>query len=240
MRPYYDHKGITIYNGDCRDILPELEPVDLVLTDPPYGITQNNWDNDEAAKVVLDFPLSVFTCGERLFASLVTQKPDRFLYVWIWDRVNRFTDFLNAKTRPMRQHEIVAVFGDSKNINFKPIKKDGRYQKRHVGEKRAGNYGKSSSHGYGDFVEGLHPTSIIHFKAGKTNSQLHPTEKPVALFDYMIRTYSADTILDPFAGSGTTLVAAKELNRRAIGIEIEERYCEIAARRLSQEVLDFG
>jgi len=238
IKPYYDHGGITIYNCDCREILSELEPVDLVLTDPPYNVTQNEWDKWDAVDVLLDYPLAVFTTGERLLAYLINKAPDRFQYIWVWDRVNKFTDFLNASTRPMRQHELIAVFGEQKNIKFNPIKRNGYTKIRRRLPQRKGNYG---SHGpepnYGDVKTELHPSSIIQFKSGSSREGEHPTQKPVALFRYLAETYLSEIILDPFMGGGTTLVAAKELKRRAIGIEIEEKYCEIAVKKLAQEVL---
>jgi DNA modification methylase len=216
MKPYYEHKGITIYHGDCLEIMPELEPVDLVLTDPPYGIKRdkgfegfggfskpiarrrfknNGWDNKRPAKTAFDLMLSksrsAMIFGGNYFADILPQ--GKF---WIvWDKLN---------TMP--------TFGDCEliwtNLNRKSVKK--------------------ITHQYNGLL-------------GKEDARYHPTQKPLALIEKLITDYGGNckTILDPFMGSGTTIRAAKDLGFQATGIELEEKYCEIAARRLQQEVL-FG
>lgn len=236
--------GITLIQGDCRKVLPHInEDCALVLTDPPYGVTQQEWDEIDAVEdVILWSSLAVFTTGERLLAKLIQKFPHAYRYTWVWDRVNRYTDFLNSARRPMRIHELVAVFSDEAQIEFSPVMRPGfQVSRRTQGGTANGSYGSfSAARDVGVEKTELHPESIISVPGGKTNSQLHPTEKPVELFAYLLRTYPAAVTVDPFVGSGTTLVAAKQLNRRAIGIEINERYCEIAANRLRQEVLQFA
>lgn len=242
IEPYYQDENCTIYNGDCREILPELGEVDLVLTDPPYSVTQQRWDSsDGVLEVVRDSRLAVFTTGERLLAELICALPTQYRHIWVWDRVNRFTDFLNASRRPMRSHELVAVFSQEPNYVFCPQKRRGELKVRQTNTSTGnGSYGiKQPEKGYGTVKTKLHPKSIISFK-GRGNPSLHPTEKPRALFKYLLETYPSNLTVDPYMGSGTTLRAAKDLGRKAIGIEIEEKYCEIAAKRLAQEVLDFG
>lgn len=237
-QPYFEKNGITIYHGDCRKILPLIQ-FDLLLSDPPYGVTQQEWDNvDSVFEMVMLAPLAVFTTGERLLATLIHSMPNRYRHVWVWDRVNRMTDFLNAGRRPMRAHELIAVFSKDPQYKFEPIKRSGSYTSRRTQASTGnGSYGYSKPTGSGEHIEGLHPRSIIEFEAGKTNSQLHPTEKPVPLYEYLLQTYPAELTVDPWMGSGTTLVAARNCGRRCVGIEMEERYCEIAANRLAQGVL---
>lgn len=204
--PYYDHAGITIYHGDCRDILPELEPVDLVLTDPPYGIgfaaqptkwqrrkgeKPASWDNSrnkEALLMALGAGIESIIWGGNYYADIL--KPGRGWLAWI---------------KPDSPPSMGSVELAWTSLN------------------------KTASH-------------IIH-SIGATNIERvgHPTQKPLRVIKWSIEKAGGEgTILDPFMGSGTTLVAAKELGRRAIGIEIEEKYCEIAVKRLAQEVLNFG
>ena len=236
MKPYYEDKGISIFQGDCREILSSIK-FDLMVTDPPYGVTQQSWDTKESVIDVIGMaPLAVFTTGERLLADLIQRYPDRFRHIWVWDRVNRQTDFLNASRRPLRVHELIAVFSVDSQYGFNPVKRAGHtVSRRKRSHDASGSYGEfKKQKDYGETKTELHPTSIISFPANKTNSQVHPTEKPVSLYRYLLESYTSEMVVDPYMGSGTTLVAAKELGRKVVGIEIEEKYCEIAARRLSQ------
>lgn len=240
LKPYYEADGITIYHADCRQVLPSIR-FDLLLSDPPYGVTQHGWDSvDSVFEMVMLAPLAVFTTGERLLASLINAMPNRYRHVWVWDRVNHNTDFLNASRRPMRSHELIAVFSAKPKYNFQPVKRPGTYKVRQTQSISNGNgtYGlKGLADCYGTTKDGLHPRSIIAVPGSKTNTQLHPTEKPIPLYEYLLQTYPADITVDPWMGSGTTLMAARNLGRKCIGIEINEAYCEIAAKRLSQGVL---
>ena len=214
MKPYYQHNGITIYNCDCREILPDLK-ADAVVTDPPYGIeaAKNRPqpgavqyddiigdDGLEAARFLLEFlgdtPALVF--GANLFPCLLPHR-GRWL---CWDkRVHIAADRMLGS--PFELAWINAHSGFDKMIRC-----------QHGGVVNANEWGLP---------------------------RLHPAEKPIPVLVQILATIfpDAQTILDPFMGSGTTLRAAKDLGRKAIGIEIEERYCEIAAKRLAQEVLPF-
>ena len=246
MQPYYSHAGITIYHGDCREILPTLPKCDLLLTDPPYGVTQNAWDSTEAVLEVFDATACPIVCTSQnpFTAELICRYRKRFKWSDVWEKTQA-TGFLNAKVMPLRKHEDVLVFCDGR-MQYTP--QIGTKPKENI---RPHGNGSTSSN-WGDFRAGAdfteprsiaqdecYPTSIVRFP--NCQERDHPTQKPVELFGYLVRTYSLEdwTILDPFMGSGTTLVAAKNLGRKATGIEIEERYCEIAAKRLSQEVFDF-
>ena len=210
MKPYYDDGQITIYHGDCREILPTLGPVDLVLTDPPYGISyrsarRTEWQrkdmiqgDDEA------FPLWLFDIC----------KPANALFVWcrwdvmrllpepksfiVWDKGNHSMGDLNHEFG--RQWEGCAFYPGPEH----------RFVHR--------------------------PADVILAARVPPLQLLHPTEKPVGALLPLLLAHEGD-VLDPFMGSGTTLRAAKDLGRKAIGIEIEERYCEIAAQRMSQSVM---
>ena len=239
FQPYYQDSDCVIYNADCRQVLPLLGRFDLLLTDPPYGVTNQKWDSIESVKDVIEAaPLAVFTTGERLLAALIGALPNQYRHIWVWDRVNHNTDFLNAGRRPMRSHELVAVFSREAKYTFEPVKRAGSYVTRQSQASNGnGSYGNSNAQGCGTVKDGLHPRSIVAFPGSKTNSQCHPTEKPVALYEYLIQSYPAEITVDPYMGSGTTLVAGRNCGRRCIGIEREEKYCEIAAKRLEQGVL---
>jgi len=212
--PYYSHGGIEIYHGDCREILPGLEPVDLVLTDPPYGIGEARKNHSSRDR----FPVQRTYSGE----SWDDGPPDRetiaatvragaYAIVWggnyfrlpptsgwlVWDKDNGACDFADAE---------MAWTNLGGAVRLKKYRWAGMLQE----------------HG------GRHK-----------ETRWHPTQKPIPVMRWCIERAPdvLQTILDPFMGSGTTLRAAKDLGRKAIGIEIEERYCEIAARRLAQEAV---
>jgi site-specific DNA-methyltransferase (adenine-specific) len=236
---YDDHTAIA--HADCRDILPHLPKVDLVLTDPPYGVTQNQWDDLSITLDAFDclscVPI-VCTCQNPSSSILVSRYLKRFKWSDVWEK-SQAKGFLNCKIMPLRQHEDILVFCDGK-IPFYPqiTKKNPDNIRPHLDTGQSSNYGQfSESRTRTIPLDKTYPRSIV--KLNNSQNRYHPTEKPLQLFLYLLKSFSAsgDTILDPFMGSGTTLVAAQQLGRHGIGIEIEEKYCEIAVKRLQQEVL---
>lgn len=207
MTPYYEHAGITIYHGDCREVLPGLAGV--VVADPPYGCSATTgWGGAHGgfsivgdSDVVLRDWLVTFVVDHDLsavvFGSPRIKRPDGWTLL-IWSK---------------GEHTGMG------NLSF-PWKPD--YEEIYV---------------RGSGFSGRRTSSVLQFNADNSSARLHPTEKPTDLMQELVGKCPPGTILDPFMGSGTTLVAAKNLGRKAIGIEVEERYCEIAAQRLSQEVL---
>lgn len=218
MRPYYEEKGIVIYHGDCREILPTLPKVDLVLTDPPYGIALNtdysrfdssyvqgrSYERVAGDRTPLDFAF-LFSAGNQCVVWGANNWPQQLPFDplsdgWIcWDkRTNEIADKILGSP-----FELAVVL---RQRTYKMIRL------QHCGVKN------------GD---------------GDNAGRFHPTQKPAELMRRTMKFFNGTSVLDPFMGSGTTLRAAKDLGRKAIGIEIEEKYCEIAANRLRQEVLDF-
>jgi len=205
MKPYYDHKGIQIYHGDCREMLPHLPKVDLVLTDPPYGIgmdkknqhssirdndkwMETNWDDKPITAEMIQLCIGMgkrsIIWGGNYFEGL---PPSQGWLVW---------------SKPQRSFSMA----------------DGELAWTSINR------------------------ALRILDTNRISGKEHPTQKPLELLLWCIQQADKDgennTILDPFMGSGTTLVAAKSLGRKAIGIEIEEKYCEIACNRLAQEVFD--
>jgi DNA modification methylase len=222
MKPYYEHAGITIYHGDCREILPTLGPVDLVLTDPPYG-------------AAIDTNYTKFTDGKGNSKSRNNYAPV-------------IGDDRPFDPTPLLHFRKVILWGTNCFSNRLPMGNWLVWDKRHQSGKqflptdgevawmKGGSGGKQGGNGvriYSQTWQGFTRNEQRHG---------HPTQKPVSLMRWCIAQsrLQEGTILDPYAGSGTTLVAAKKSGMRAIGIEIEERYCETAAKRLDQEVIDFG
>lgn len=242
---YYSDDHCAIALGDCREVLPTLEPVDLVLTDPPYGITANEWDvalePHELARLLSGFKTVVMLAGQPFSSLAVCADLKRFRHEWIWQK-NRGSNFANTVREPMKEHEHVLVFSDG-DWSYSPIAEtrsaSGLDRIRYSVESytNSPNYGMTREGRVMRSYERV-PSSIQKFN---TEVGLHPTQKPIKLFHYLLRTYAENSqaVLDPFMGSGTTLRAAKDLGITAIGIEIEERYCEIAAKRMAQSVLNF-
>ena len=215
MTPYYEEDGITIYHGDCREVLPILPKVDLVLTDPPYGI---GLDTD--------------------YTRFGGNSPSRN---WKQGVIGDEEPFDPA---PWLRFERVILFGANYYSNKLPQGKWLVWNKRDMGVSRVLADGEMAWHnGKGKSVQVFNWFWVGCYRKGEMGEEvLHPTQKPLALMKWCLTDVAPDaiTILDPFMGSGTTLRAAKDLGRKAIGIEIEERYCEIAANRLRQEVLQFA
>lgn len=222
MIPYYQDGACTIYLGDCREILPQLAEVDVVLTDPPYGI---NVGNNQSSKEKRDGLLV-----KGAYAGY-EDTPENYIQVVV-----------PAITSAVLMCRRGAVFGFAPNIFHlpRPDVIGGVFVPAGCGRNRWGWTTFMPVLFYGcapDLQNGARPTAIESTDTAEGNG--HPTPKPLTWFTWLVTLASkqSDTILDPFMGSGTTLRAAKDLGRKAIGIEIEERYCEIAAKRLAQEVL---
>ena len=197
MKPYYQDDAVTIYLGDCREILPQLEPVDLVLTDPPYGVGYAEWDS-RLIEGWLDICLKLSPLVLVITGTTHCEDYPRADWILSWARPGSVQ---RANGGGFSHWEPIKVYGRN------PFDVD---CKVFLADTRAGDLG-------------------------------HPCPKPLSVMKWLIEgSKISGIILDPFMGSGTTLRAAKDLGRKAIGIEIEEKYCEIAARRMSQEVLDFG
>ena len=242
-------KSILLVNGDCLKVLPTLGEgtVDAVVTDIPYGTTQNKWD------VVIPFAPMWELCGLALAANgvfvttsaqpftsiLVTSNLKWFRYACVWDRVNKFTDHLNAKRRPMRRHEDVLVFSPQSSHTYNPrmvpVKS---YKSRRSQPTNTASYGVVNGCDYGAEIREHNPSSVISIEGAATTGIMHPTQKPVELMSYLVETYSnqREIIADIAMGSGTTGVACIRTKRRFIGIELDEKYYQDAVKRCQREL----
>jgi site-specific DNA-methyltransferase (adenine-specific) len=248
VTPYYERDGITIYHARCEDVLPTLETasVDLVLTDPPYGTTECRWDAviplepmwAELLRVAKPDAAIMLFSAQPFTSALVMSNPDMFRYEWVWEKPCA-TGFLDANKRPLRAHENVCVFyREQPTYNPQRVPGPPNHSRNVRGMAHREIYGAHRNTPSDE--SGLkYPRSVLQVGKHSSTESLHPTQKPYPLMVYLTVTYSwpEQTVLDFACGSGTTLVAARNLQRRAIGIEIEERYCEIAARRLEQSIL---
>jgi DNA modification methylase len=232
---------VTLYQGDClwmMHAIPDAS-VDLVLCDLPYGTTQNKWDS-----VISLEPLwaqykrvckgaIVLTAAQPFTSALVMSNLREFRYEWIWEKTAA-TGFLSAQKNPLKAHENIAVFYKTNPV-FNPQKTLGHRIKRSAGVTSHGdNYGlPSSSYKEYDSSE-RYPRSVQIFAKDNRIGSQHPTQKPVALMEYLIRTYTDEgmTVLDNCMGSGTTGVACVNTNREFIGIERDPNYFKIARERI--------
>ena len=228
MKPYYQHAGITIYHGDCREILPTLPKVDLVLTDPPYGIGESSRKNATRGKPFGGKPEGRNTRG--------TAIPPTDYGVYEWDN-ERASDDRILLALGLADQAIVwggQYFSGILTPNAKWLVWD----KLNSGDFADCELAWTSLPGAVRIFR--HMWNGMLRDSERDCSRVHPTQKPIALMKWCL-SFAPDTktVIDPFCGSGSVLVAAKATGRQAIGIEIEEKYCEVAAKRLSQEVLNF-
>jgi len=235
-----------IYCGDCLEVMGGIESgsIDMVLCDLPYGTTQNKWDSlidlDKLWsiywQILVPNGVILLTAQQPFTTSLIVSQRTYFRYDLVWDKV-RISGFLNAKRQPLRSHESVLVFYRSLgtyNPQFsagEPTHKRGAL----IDTKSSTNYGVYQHVPTADNGTKKYPKSVMSYI--KPHPAIHPTQKPVPLFEYLIRTYSneGDLILDNCIGSGTTGVAAIRAKRHFIGIDNSEDYCTIARERVKWE-----
>ena len=234
---------IDLYNGDCLEVMKDIpdSSIDLILTDPPYGTTVCKWDTVIDAdlmwvqlKRIIKDNGAICLFGNEPFSSILrTSNIKMYKYDWVWNKVNKFTGFLNAKKMPMLDNELISVFYTKQCIYNRQMR-EGNYTTRNSKGGSKGTYNDGHLEDIGRLVNGLNPKRIIDFKSHSTKKSLHPTQKPVALMEYLIKTYTNEdeTVLDFTMGSGTTGVACKNLNRNFIGIELDEDYFNTAKDRI--------
>ena len=238
-----EREKYQIFNGDCLEIMKSIsdKSIDLILCDLPYGTTRNKWDSiipldklwEQYERIIKDNG-AILLFAQTPFAQQLGASNLKLLkYEWIWDK-KRVTGFLNSKKMPMKRHENILVF----------YKKLPTYNPQLTKGKPYHTHNKAPSTNYNSFETNYEtkndgwrfPVDIQEFSP---ETGLHPTQKPVALLEYFIKTYSneLDTVLDNCMGSGSTGVAALNINRRFIGIEKDEKYFEIAKKRIQKGMI---
>jgi len=214
MAPYYADDTVTLYHSDCRDVLPTLDPVDLVVTDPPYGINYvSNRTVGRGARPITNDGVRLSIALQRSVIPLLRSNHVLWFTRWdVWPDVW-------AELGPWFPLRGMLVWdkGDP-----------GMGDLKHWGP----SYELIASAGYGKTV-GSRDQSVLRYPKSPAATRVHPTEKPQALLRYLISKLAPATVLDPFAGGGSALLAAKAIGRKAIGVEIDERYCERIAQRLT-------
>jgi len=237
---------MRLINGECLEEMKKIESgsVDMILTDPPYGTTACKWDSiiplepmwEQLKRIIKPNGAIVMTASQPFTSVLVTSNLKMFKYEWIWEK-DGGSNFATVKYQPMKEHESILVFGKGKTT-YNQIKQE-RIGSRKGKETTTVDSGRNGSvYGTQDGGKKLKvselrcPRSIQRFNRERG---LHPTQKPVALMEYLIKTYTneGETVLDFTMGSGTTGVAAKNLNRNFIGIELDEEYFKITQERIN-------
>jgi len=235
-----------IYKGDCLEILPTIKDssVDMIMADLPYGTTACKWDSiiplellwKELNRITKPNSAMVFTASQPFTTMLAYSNLSNFRYEWIWEKPQG-TNPMNAKIMPLKSHENILVFYNKRPTYNPQMWYSTPYtgfssEKSKIGEV----YGSAKSK-HRDNPEGSrYPKTILKIKQEKG---LHPTQKPVGLMEYLIKTYTnkGDVVLDPTMGSGTTGIACVNTNRKFIGIEKDENYYNIACNRLNEVTL---
>jgi site-specific DNA-methyltransferase (adenine-specific) len=248
---YYRDDSCVIYNGDCLEVMKDIPSgsIDMVLADPPYGTTACKWDTvipfepmwEQLKRVIKPNGAIVMTASQPFTTTLIASNMKMFRYCWYW-RKNKPTGFPNANHMPLRDVEDVVVFSKGKPNPAAKIKTSYNPQglvrskrlKHRDSKNTTVNNGERDGSLNGSYISEYmnYPRQLLSFdSASKT---VHPTQKPVALMEYLIKTYTneGETVLDFTMGSGTTLLAAKNIGRKAIGIELDKAYCDIGVKRL--------
>jgi site-specific DNA-methyltransferase (adenine-specific) len=232
---------VQLYNGDCLDLMKEIEDnsIDLILTDLPYGTTACKWDTvipldklwKQYNRIIKNNGAIVLNAQQPFTAILASSNIENFRYEWIWEKPQG-TNPLNAKIMPLKSHENILVFYKSKPTYNPQMWFSTPYGGFKNHDKKIGEvYGNVGSQHRDNPTGERYPKSVLKFKQ---ETGFHPTQKPVEMMEYMIKTYTNEneTVLDSTMGSGTTGVASVNTNRNFIGIEMDEKYFQIAKKRI--------
>lgn len=256
MNLYYQDEYVKLFNGEALEIMNELInqniKFDAIITDIPYGTTACSWDSiipfndmwDRLNKLIKDNGAIILFSAQPFTAKLIDSNIKNYKHYWVWDK-EICGAFALAKKRPMIVTEEICVFSKGGKVNYYPIMEDALEKNiRPVNKGSSGSEATPVASGVAKSDKNYnpkkrYPKNII--KYSKYNAEcnqlnrVHPTQKPEYIMEYLINTYTQENnlILDFTCGSGSTLVASKNLKRKAIGIELEEKYCEIAKNRLN-------
>jgi DNA modification methylase len=245
IKPYYDSKGITLFNCDYRDLLPYIKDniIDAIVTDPPYATTNIEWDKKvdwkyfwtEAGRICKPKSPMLFFASGKFVYELIDSNPKNYRYDLVWEK-NACTGFLDANNRPLRNHESILIFTGKlfRGSTYNPQMIKGKMHQVGKAKINTVHYGKTSGRSNLRMTNLYYPKSVLRFN--RPAKAVHPTQKPLEALEWLVLTYSNrnNIIFEPFAGSGTTAVACKNKRRLCIAAELSERNCEITAKRLEK------
>ena len=233
----------AIYNMDCLDgmkLIPD-KSIDMILCDLPYGTTKCKWDTvipfeplwEQYERIIKDNGVIALTASQPFTTKLINSNINLFKYEWIWEK-SKATGFALCNKRPMKAHENVCIFY-KKQPTYNPQKTEGKPYKQRLGTQESKEFSTGTKRN--DNTTGLrYPRSVVYFKTAESEGkQVHPTQKPLALFEYLINTYTneGELVLDNCIGSGTTAIACLNTNRNYIGFELDEKYYKTAVDRIN-------
>ena len=241
---------IQLRKGDCLGLMRDIpdKSIDAIICDLPYGVTNMKWDSvlpldllwEQYKRIIKDGGAIVLTASQPFTSALIMSNPKMFKYACVWEK-SKATGFLNAKIRPLVAHEDIVVFCKGTPVYYPQMTKGGAYNKG-VRKKQ------TNDDVYGSFnqvevkSEGLrYPRSVQYFKTAESEGKTyHKTQKPIALMEYLIKTYTneGEVVLDNTFGSGTTGVACVNTNRGFIGMELDDKYFEIAKERIEKAIAE--
>jgi site-specific DNA-methyltransferase (adenine-specific) len=228
--------------GDCLELMKDIPKgsIDMILCDLPYGTTACKWDTiipfdklwEHYERIIKPNGAIVLTASQPFTSALVMSNPKMFRYEWIWEKTMA-TGGLMAKYRPMKAHESILIFNTSKGSTYNEQRLDGEAYKRVEGKKKDSVIGDKSG-GYVTISDGGRAARSVVKISNPNSGSLHPTQKPIALFEYLIKTYTNenDLVLDNTAGSGTTAISCLNTNRQFIVMEKEQKYYDIILKRV--------
>jgi site-specific DNA-methyltransferase (adenine-specific) len=241
---------MKLIKGNCLEEMKQIESgsVDMVLTDPPYGTTACKWDAvipldlmwAQLKRIIKPDGAIVMTASQPFTTTLIASNMEMFKYCWVWEK-SKATGHALCKKRPLKAHEDVVVFSLAVE-RYTPQMTIGTPYNSKLGKKESVEFSTGTERNDNKGVR--YPRSVQYFKTSESerNGYRHPTQKPVALMEYLIKTYTneGETVMDFTMGSGTTGVACKRLNRDFIGIEKDAEYFDIACKRIEAEALAQG
>ena len=236
---FMDIKNGRFYLGDCLEVMKEIPDgvVDMLLVDLPYGTTNNKWDSvipfeklwEQYNRICKENAAMVFTASQPFTTALIASNVENFGYELIWDKT-KGGNFLLAKKQPMKSHENVLIFYNKPTTYNPQMEVRGKPRKK-GGGKASDNFGAVPTVSHNNE---FYPKSIMTYSTGSRVDKFHPTQKPVELFEYLIRTYTneGELVLDNTAGSGTTAIAAENTGRKWVCIEQNAEYATKAVERI--------
>ena len=238
----------TLFHGDCLDIMKNIsdKSIDCILCDLPYGTTDCNWDSiipfgilwEHYLRLIKDNGAIVLFGREPFTSKLICSNLYMYKHKWVWNK-KQSGSFCNAKYMPLQIEEDIVCFSKGR-VNYYPIMRKGKMRKKGGGSKKSETFTGLKNNNHFSYSDMYYPTNLLEFpNCCNKKDILHPTQKPVALLQYLIKTYTkqGETVLDNCMGSGSTGVACKGLDRNFIGIEKEKKYFDIAVERIKRECI---
>jgi len=249
---------ISLFDGDCLDVMKGLTDgsVDMVLTDPPYGTTACKWDSviplepmwEQLKRVIKPNGAIVMTASQPFTSALIMSNLKMFKYCWVWEK-SKASNFVHSNYQTLKAHEDICVWsfggsaqGSKNPMQYYPQTKEGKPYSKGFGHKDnehlSGGLRSRKDIKLENISGDRQPRSVIYNKTAERDGRFHPTQKPVALMEYLIKTYTieGETVLDFAMGSGTTGVACVNTNRKFIGIELDKVYFKIAEDRINNAI----